>query len=119
MKYVILVANILIGLVFVVFGLNGFLHFIPMPTPTEPGFMKEMMDSGFIYVIKVIEIICGAMILFNFQRPLAYIILFPIVIGILLTEIFIMKQPSIGVALIGLLSLLIYSNREKYMGILN
>jgi preprotein translocase subunit Sss1 len=121
MKYLLLIANGLVGLVFFVFGLNGFLNFMPMP-PMEGDtavFAGVLMSSGYMYAIKVLETIFGAMILFNFHRPLAYMLLAPIVIGIFFFEIFIAKEIGIGLVLTGLLGFLIYTNRERYMPIVS
>jgi putative oxidoreductase len=121
MKYAILAANILVGLVFTVFGLNFFFGFMPMP-PMEGDmgtFAGVLASTGFLKAVKVLEVAFGVMILANFQRPLAYILLAPIVVGILFTEIFVMKQPGIAVVLTALLGFLIYSNRERYMSMLN
>jgi uncharacterized membrane protein YphA (DoxX/SURF4 family) len=121
MRYAVLAANILVGLVFTVFGLNFFLGFMPMP-PMEGDmgtFAGVLASTGFLKAIKVLEVIFGLMILANFQRPLAYILLAPIVVGILFTEIFVMKQPGIAVVLTALLGFLIYTNRERYTSMLN
>lgn len=63
MKYVVLTTQILLGLIFLIFGLNGFYTFIPVPE-FHP-FMKIMVDSGFIYAIKSIEVIAGILLLSN------------------------------------------------------
>lgn len=119
MKYANMIVNGLVGLVFLVFGLNGFLHFIPMP-PMEGDpatFAGVMMSTGYMTVLKVLEVVLGAMILFGYKRPLAYILLAPLVVGILLFELLIAKQPGIGVVLTLLLGYLIYANRARYMPI--
>ncbi|MEY4903507.1 MAG: hypothetical protein RLZZ292_1322 [Bacteroidota bacterium] len=121
MKYAILAANILVGLVFTVFGINFFFSFMPMP-PMEGDmgtFAGVLASTGFLRAVKVLEVAFGVMILANFQRPLVYILLAPIVVGILFTEIFVMKQPGIAVVLTALLGFLIYVNRDKYMSIVS
>jgi putative oxidoreductase len=121
MKIATLIINILVGLVFVVFGLNGFLHFIPMPPMTgDPAtFIGVIASTGFLQVVKILEIIIGACILIGFQRPLMYVLLMPIVISILLFELLIAKQPGIGVLLFALNAYLLYTNRERYMPMIN
>ena len=87
MKYALLAASILLGLVFVVFGLNFFLHFIPMPASMGENadkFAGVMAATGYMTVIKVLEVALGAMLLTGFQRPLATILIAPIAVGILL-----------------------------------
>ncbi len=121
MKYFNLIASVLVGLVFTVFGLNGFLHFIPLP-PMEGNaatFIGVLASTGFLSLVKALEIVFGLMILANFQRPLALLLLMPIAVCILLFELLIAKTPGIGVLLVALIAGLIYTNREKYMGIVS
>jgi len=81
-------ARLLLGLAFFVFGLNGFLNFIPAP-PLEPGpvqaFMGGLAQSGYFFpFLKATETICGLLLLTGFYVPLALIILSPIVVNIVL-----------------------------------
>jgi uncharacterized membrane protein YphA (DoxX/SURF4 family) len=81
-------ARILLGLIFFVFGLNGFLNFIPAP-PQMPeaamGFIKGMMSASYFFpVLKGTEVICGLLLLIGFYAPLALIILAPITLQIFL-----------------------------------
>lgn len=117
MKIVTLVANGLIGLVYVVFGLNFFFHFIPMPPMSGDSatFIGVLASTGFMTVVKVLEIVIGLFILGGVQRPLMYVLLMPITLNILLFELLIAKQPGIGVVLTGLLAFLIWNSREKYL----
>lgn len=79
-------ARIVLGLIMIVFGLNFFLQFIPMPPPPEK-MMKVMtafMEIGYILpFVKVIEIVAGLMLLANMFTPLALILLAPIILNIL------------------------------------
>jgi uncharacterized membrane protein YphA (DoxX/SURF4 family) len=82
-----LVARILLGLIFFVFGLNGFLHFIPMPPmPEEAGaLMGALAATGYFFpVLKITEIVSGALLLSGLFVPLALILLAPIVVQIFL-----------------------------------
>ncbi len=86
MKKLPLVARILLGLIFFVFGLNGFLNFIPMPE-TMPekmvAFMTGLMQTGyFIPLLKGTEVVCGALLLAGIFVPLALVVLAPIVLNI-------------------------------------
>jgi putative oxidoreductase len=122
MKIATLVINVLVGLVFTVFGLNGFLNFIPMPEmPDGPvkTFTGVMMSTGFMHVVKALEVIFGVMILANFKRPLAYVLLMPIIVCIVLFEILIAKQPGLGILLLLLNGFLLWTNREKYSAMLS
>ena len=66
-------ARVLLGLIFVVFGLNGFYTFIPVP-PFHP-FLQILVSSGYIYFIKTIEIVAGTLLLVNRGIVLALILL--------------------------------------------
>jgi putative oxidoreductase len=117
MKIANLVINILVGLAYTVFGANFFFNFIPMPPMTgDPAaFIGVLASTGFMTVVKVLEIVGGLMLLSGVQRPLGYVILMPITVVIMLFEIFISKQPGIGILLFLLLSFLIWSNRERFL----
>lgn len=92
-----LVARVILGGAMVVFGLNGFLQFIPMPTPPEPAldFLSAMGRTGYFFpVLKLSEIVAGAMVLSGFYLPLGLLILAPILLQILLFHIFL--EPSMN-----------------------
>jgi uncharacterized membrane protein YphA (DoxX/SURF4 family) len=78
-------ARILLGLVFFVFGLNFFLHFIPLPpVPAAAGaFEGAMVATHYIFeLLKVLEVVCGALLLAGYFVPLALTLLAPIVVNI-------------------------------------
>src|SRR5947207_15288188 len=66
MKIATIIARVLLGLIFVVFGSNAFLHFLPMP-PLPGGtaalYLKAFFDSGYVYVIGGIQLIGGFLLL--------------------------------------------------------
>ncbi len=121
MKIATLIITYLIGLVFFVFGLNYFINF--MPAPPMEGDVKVwgdiMHNSHYMMVIKILEILFGAMLLINFKRPLAWLLLLPIVVNITLFEVLISKQPGIGIILLLLNCFMIYVHRDKYKGIVS
>lgn len=81
------VARIILGLIFVVFGLNGFFHFIPMPPPTGTAadFIFGMVKSGyFLPFMAFMQVVCGALLLSGSLIPLALLMLFPIILNIFL-----------------------------------
>jgi len=80
------VARVLLGLAFVVFGTNFFLHFLPQPPPPpEAGaFLGALVAGKVLTVVKIIEIGAGLMLLGNRFVPLALTLLAPIEIAILL-----------------------------------
>lgn len=84
------IARYLLGAAFVVFGINGFLDFLPPPEPTQDGavFLDLLDDSGFIVVVKLLEITGGLAILSGRYLPLGLTLLGPIVANILLYHLF-------------------------------
>jgi uncharacterized membrane protein YphA (DoxX/SURF4 family) len=92
-RYAPVAARILLGLVFFVFGLNGFFNFIPPPPEGVPaGAMKlgaAMAESGYLFAfIKGTEVLCGALLLANVFVPLALVVLMPIVLNIIAFHLF-------------------------------
>jgi hypothetical protein len=94
MRIITTIARYLLGLVFTVFGLNGFLHFLPMgPVPPLAGqFFGAMVQSHYMVVVFALQVICGLMLLANRYVPLALTILGPIVFNIILFHVF--MEPS-------------------------
>jgi uncharacterized membrane protein YphA (DoxX/SURF4 family) len=90
MKIVALVARILLGLLFVVFGLNGFLHFIPQP-PMPPSnlttFSTVLVKTHYMVAVFAIQVLSGVLLLIGRFVPLALTLLGPILFNILLTHI--------------------------------
>jgi putative oxidoreductase len=85
LSHVPTVARLLLGLVFTVFGLNFFLHFLP--TPPMPGaagaFAGALFASGYVFpVVKTVEVVAGLLLLSNRFVPLALALLAPVVVGI-------------------------------------
>lgn len=121
MKIAALVANYLLGTVFFVFGLNFFLHFIPMPAPegNALAFMGAIASTGYLAVVKVLEILLGAMMLLQFRKHLAYVLIAPIIVNIFLYEIFLLGAPAIGVVLVILNVFLLIADKEKYESLIN
>ncbi|HAF02445.1 MAG TPA: hypothetical protein DCG89_01395, partial [Spartobacteria bacterium] len=72
MKYAIIIARVLLGLVFVVFGSNAFLHFIPMPPMQGQAgaFIGALVSSGYIYVIALLQVVGGLLLLIGRFIPL-------------------------------------------------
>lgn len=79
-------ARVLLGSIFLVFGLNGFLHFIPMPPPTGTAgeFIYELVKSPILLpFMSLIQVISGVLLLSGRLVPLALLLLFPITLNIL------------------------------------
>ena len=100
MKILTHVSRFLLGFIFLVFGLNGFLHFIPMPPPTGVAgqFLGAMFVSKYLLVVSGLQVISGALLLINRYVALALTIAGPIIVNILLFHS-LMSPAGIGLAL--------------------
>ena len=93
------IARFLLGLIFLVFGLNNFLHFIPAsppPSGTAGQFVGALFISNYLVVVFLLQIIPAVLLLINRYVPLALTLLAPIIVNILLFHI--LMAPS-GLAL--------------------
>jgi len=124
MKFAVIGARVLLGLIFTVFGLHGFFHFsfIPMPEMSEAGgtFMGALMGTGyFMIVVKAVEVLAGLMILTGRFLPLGLILLAPVTVHILLFHVF-LDPAGMGMAIfvVAMQLFLAWSYRDSYSGIL-
>ncbi len=115
------VARIFLGLVFTVFGLNGFLGFLP--TPEMPaaagGFIGALVATGYMFpLIKGTEVAAGLLLLGNRFVPLALTLLAPITVNILLFHV--VLAPAIGMPLLLIAAQLglAYAHRDAFRGML-
>jgi len=98
-KYLPTAARLFLGLVFTVFGLNFFLHFLPTPAPAPraASFAGALFTSGYLFpLLKTTEVAAGLLLLSGRFVPLALAVLAPIVINIVGFHLFL--APS-GIAL--------------------
>jgi len=80
-------AHLLLGAVFFVFGLNGFFEFLPVPEldGRAAEYMSGLATAPYFFpVLKVVEVLAGAMLLLRRFVPLALVLLAPVVVQILL-----------------------------------
>jgi putative oxidoreductase len=120
MKILVLISRLLLGLVFVVFGLNGFLHFIPAELP--PGlagqFVLALMQSHYVLFVSAIQVISGLLLLVNRYVPLALALLGPVIVNILLFHIFLLPQGLVIAVVVAILwFILFFRYREYFAGI--
>ena len=85
MRTVSTIARYLAGVIFLVFGLNGFLNFIPMPLPggIAGQFMGALYASHYLWVIFAFQLLAAALLLVNRYVPLALAVLAPVIVNIL------------------------------------
>lgn len=116
------VLALLFGLLFINAGLDKFLHYMPMPADLPEKMMKAMaafMEIGWLMpLVGFAELLGGILIIFPKTRALGALVLFPIMIGIVLTNI---VQDSTGLPFAAVLSIILlwimFENREKYAGL--
>ena len=78
MKIASIIARYLLGLIFTVFGLNGFLNFIHQPPPTNPltiRFLVSVSQSHFAAFFFAVQVLGGLLLLSDFFVPLALTLL--------------------------------------------
>jgi hypothetical protein len=102
MKTTTVIARFLLGFIFLVFGLNGFLHFIPAPPPpagTAGQFVGALLASNYLVVVFLLQLIPAILLLLNRYVPLALTLLAPIIVNILLFHI-LMVPSGLALALV-------------------
>lgn len=89
MRIASIIARYLAGLIFLVMGLNGFLHFIPLPPPggIAGQFMGALYVSHYLWVIFAFQVAAGVLLLINRYVPLAAAILAPVIVNILVFHV--------------------------------
>ena len=106
MTRIIPIARTLLGLVFVTFSLNYFFPFLPAqdaPPADALAFIGPFVASGYMTLIKVVELVAGVLLLSNRFVPLAAALLAPIIVGITAFHVLLMPA-GLGMA-IGIVAL--------------
>jgi len=121
MKIVTLIARLLLGLMFVVLGLNGFFNFLnmgPMPSGLAGQFMGALVLSHYYWVVAGLQVAGGALLLVNRYVPLGLVLLGPVIVNIILYHVFL--NPT-GVALAIVVTILwfivFFGHRQYFSGI--
>jgi putative oxidoreductase len=121
MRIASVVARYLAGVIFLVFGLNGFLNFIHMPPPQgiAAQFMGVLYVSHYLWVIFAFQVLAGVLLLINRFVPLAVAILAPVLVNILTFHV-LMAPSGLPLALfVAVLWVLIfYDVRPAFSGLL-
>src|SRR5437773_4510478 len=102
MKIVVLIARLLLGLIFVALGLNGFLNFLsmgPMPSGLAGQFIGALFQSHYYFVVAGLQVVGGLLLLVNRFVPLALVLLGPVIVNILLYDLF-MNPTGIALAIV-------------------
>jgi putative oxidoreductase len=108
-------------LIFLVFGLNGFLQFIPMPPPTGLAgqYVGALFTSHFLVLVFTIEIVGALMLLVNRHVPLAIVLLGPVIVNILFFHL-LMDPSGLGLAfvVVVLWAIVAVSHKKHFEGVL-
>jgi putative oxidoreductase len=122
MKYVIVIVRVLLGLVFLVFGSNAFLHFMGPPPEMQGAsgaFINALLSSGYMYVIAVLQVLGGLCLLLGARFvPLGLTLLGPVIVNIVLFHVFLEpKGMPIAVVISALALFLLWIYRFKFPAI--
>src|SRR3954449_498957 len=122
MKIATIIARILLGLIFVVFGSNAFLHFIPMgemPKGLAGEYFHAFVESGYVYVIGGLQVLGGLLVLIGRFVPLGLTILGAIIVNIWIFHILMAPE---GLPMAGVVTLLhlflVWQYRGAFAGLL-
>ena len=121
MKIVTLIARLLLGLIFVVSGLNGFLNFLsmgPMPTGLAGQFVGALVLSHYFWVVAALQLAGGALLLVNRFVPLALVLLGPVIVNIILYHAFLNPTGApLAIVVVILWLIVFYRHRQYFSGI--
>ena len=121
MKIATIIARVLLGLIFLVFGSNIFLHFIPMPEQKPSlatDFSKALMESHYVFVVGFLQVAGGLLILIGRYVPLGLTLLGPVIVNILLFHSFL--EPTglpIAIVVAVLALFLLWRYRTNFAGL--
>src|SRR5437016_5855778 len=122
MKIIPVIARFLLGLIFLVFGLNGFLHFIPAPPPPSGmagQFVGALLVSHYLVVVFLLQLIPAILLLINRYIPLALTLLAPIIVNILLFHILMAPSGLLLAVVVAVLWIIVFlSVRSAFGGLL-
>ncbi|HMJ51189.1 MAG TPA: DoxX family protein [Polyangiaceae bacterium] len=122
-RHLITASRVLLGCIFLVFGLNGFLNFLPQPANVPEGalaFGGALFKTGYMFpLIKGTEIVVGALLLSNRFVPLALALVAPIVVNIFAFHAF-LAPAGVGLAavIVALEAYLAWTYRDAYQPML-
>jgi len=115
----VLMMRIVLGAIFLVFGLNGFLAFIPMPpmNASATNFMTALAATGYFFpLLKLTEIVSGVLLITGKMQPLALLLLAPIVINIFFFHLLLSGTGLVFASMILVLHiLLMIAHKESFL----
>ena len=121
MKITRVIARFLLALIFLTFGLNGFLHFLPasLPSGTAGQFVGALFVSHYLVVVFLLQIIAAVLLLINRYVPLALTLLAPIIVNILLFHMLMAPSGLLLAMVVTMLWIVVFlSVRSAFGGLL-
>jgi putative oxidoreductase len=123
MQSAVIIARSLLGLIFVVFGSNMFLHFIPMPPPPEGparDFMTALFVSHYLYVVGALQVVGGLLLFTGRGVPLGLTLVGPVIVNIVCFHA--LMAPAglpMAIAVSALAVFLLWRHRGNFAGLLS
>jgi putative oxidoreductase len=120
MKIAVVIARILMGVIFVFFGLNGFLQFLkaPLPTGLAGQFLMALFQSHYVWFICAVQIVGGVLLLVNRYVALALALLGPVIVNIILYHLLLNPTAAqLAVVVTILWFFLFYRYRQNFSGL--
>jgi uncharacterized membrane protein YphA (DoxX/SURF4 family) len=121
MKYATIIARLLLGAIFLVFSLNFWLKFIPMPPPPEGlagAFLGALFASGYLAAVKVCELTGSLLVLSGRFTAAGLLFLGPIILNILFFDLFLAKAFNPVSSLAAVLALfLLWAHRDRFLAL--
>lgn len=122
-KKILMILSALFALLLINAGLNKFFNYMPVPENMPEAMVNDFKAfieiSWLMPLIAVVEIVGGILIIIPKTRALGALVIFPVMVGILLTHIFV-DTDGLPVTIIiwAVLLWIIYENKEKYLPII-
>jgi putative oxidoreductase len=120
MKIAALIARILLGIIFVFFGLNGFLNFLkgPLPQGLAGQFIGALLQSHYVFFVSGVQVISGVLLLVNRYVPLALVLAAAEIANILAFHIFMAPSEIFMALLVAILWIIVFVQQRQYLACL-
>src|SRR5690554_6947235 len=120
---ILTVLSVIFGLLLINGGLDKFFHYMPTPGDLNPELVKDyealVEISWLMPLIALAELIGGTLLIFPRTRALGALIVLPVMVGVLLTHIFVdPSQVIVAIVIWAILLWVLFDNREKYLPII-
>ncbi len=121
MKTLTVISRLVLGIIYLVFGLDYFLHFIPYQpahTGAAAALKNGLMEAGYIYpMMKTIQMVGGISLIVNRYTPFSAVVLFPISLNVFLFHTILAPSAWLMGVLLLLPNLFLgYAYRKYYSG---